>query len=107
MARTQQTFLNEKLWPIYVSVEPWPQCFELMPKDELTLIWNAPETGDAAQIQLISDREIVVWPEGDIDEIEYKINGIAAKDRSWDFIYLTPAPPPKTGLWTAIKRILR
>lgn len=67
MARTQETFLNEKHWTIYVSVEPWPQCFELMPKEKLTLVWNTPDTGDGVQIQLLSDKEIIVWPEGEID----------------------------------------
>lgn len=105
MARIQQTFLNEKPWPIYISVEPWPQCFELMPKDKLTLIWDAPETGDAAQIELISDKEIVVWPEGDIDAIEYMINDVPEKDRSWDFRCFTHEPSKKSGLWAAIKQI--
>jgi hypothetical protein len=107
MVRTQQTFPNEKPWPIYISVEPWPRCFELMPKDKLTLIWHAPETGDAAQIELISDKEIVVWPEGEIDDIEYLINDIPAKDRSWDFKYFAPPSPKAAGLWATIGRIFR
>lgn len=107
MARIQQTFLNEKPWPIYVSVEPWPHCFELLPSETLTLAWDAPETGDAAQIELISDKEIVVWPEGDIDAIEYYINDVPAKDRSWDFKYPIVLPPKPPGLWSAFKGIFR
>jgi hypothetical protein len=38
VARTQQTFENGKDGPIYVSIEPWPECFELEPGDTLTLI---------------------------------------------------------------------
>ena len=41
MARTQQTFTNAQDGPIYVFVEPWPECFELEPGDKLTLIFDA------------------------------------------------------------------
>ena len=85
MARTQQTFINDKDSPIYISVEIWPECFELEPGDRLTLIWNAAEDRDAAQINFINERELVVWPEGDIDEMEFLINDQPARDRSWDF----------------------
>ena len=85
MARTQQTFVNDKDDPIYISVEIWPECFELEPGDKLTLIWNAAEGRDAAQINFINERELVVWPEGDIDEMQFLINGKPARDRSWDF----------------------
>lgn len=85
MASTQQTFRNEKDGPIYVSVEPWPECFELEPGDKLTLIWDAPTTGDAIQIHFINGCELVVWPNGAIDDIVYLFNGEPGKDRSWTF----------------------
>ena len=85
MAKVQQSFSNDKDGPIYVSVEPWPECFELEPGEKLTLIWNAPESGDAAQIDFIDERELVVWPRGDWDEIKFLINGEEAKARSWAF----------------------
>jgi hypothetical protein len=85
MAKTQQTFGNDKDGPIYISVEPWPQCFELEPGDKLTLIWDAPVTGDAIEINIINDRELVVWPNGEIDDIQYLFNGEPGKDRSWVF----------------------
>jgi hypothetical protein len=50
MARTRQTFRNDKTGPIYVSVEPWPQCFELQPGDKLTLIYDASDEGDALEV---------------------------------------------------------
>jgi len=106
VALTQRTFLNEKTWPIYVSVEPWPYCFELLPDDRLTLTWNAPDTGDAAEIEWINNNEIIVWPAGDIDDIKYLINDEPAKDRSWDFKFPIVEPRKKTGLWTVMKRIL-
>lgn len=85
MARTQQTFVNDKDGPIYVSVEPWPECFELEPKDKLTLIWDGPDRGDTIEISFINERELVVWPNGEIDAIQYLINGEDAEGRSWTF----------------------
>lgn len=81
----QQTFINEKDGPIYVSVEPWPECFELEPGDKLTLIWEASKTGEAAQVRFINDRELIVDPSGAIDQMKFLINGQIARERSWDF----------------------
>lgn len=85
MARTQQTFENGKDAPVYVSVEPWPECFELEPGDKLTLIWNAPETGDAVQVNFIDETELVVWPNGPLDDLQILFNGGSSKGRSWKF----------------------
>ena len=85
MASTQQTFRNDKDGPIYVSVEPWPECFELEPGDKLTLIWDAPTSGDAIRVDFINERELVVWPNGAIDDIVYLFNGELGEDRSWTF----------------------
>jgi hypothetical protein len=85
MVRTQQTFTNSRNSPIYVSVEPWPQCFELEPGDKLTLVWEASTTGDAMQVDFINERELVVWPNGAIDDIDYLFNGEPGIDRSWTF----------------------
>lgn len=85
MAKVQQTFRNDKDSPIYVSVEPWPECFELEPGEELTLIWDAPDSGETAQINFINERELIVWPNGDIDKIQYLINDEEAEGRSWTF----------------------
>ena len=62
MARTQQTFDNDKDSPIYISVEIWPECFELEPGEKLTLIWDAADHRDAVQVNVINERELVVWP---------------------------------------------
>ena len=85
MATTQQIFRNGKDGPIYVSVEPWPECFELESGEELTLIWDGPATGDAIKTDFINDRELVVWPNGEIDTIKYLIDGEDAQERSWIF----------------------
>ena len=85
MAQTQQTFVNDTEGPIYVSVEPWPECFELEPKDRLPLLWDAPDSGDAILTSFINERELVVWPNGEIDAIQYLINGEEAEERSWTF----------------------
>ncbi len=85
MARTQQTFENDKDRAIYVSVEPWPECFELEKQDKLTLIWTAPEGGDAIQINFINERELVVWPNGDLDDLVILFNGGPSESRSWKF----------------------
>ena len=85
MARTQQTIENEKDGPIYVSVEPWPECFELEPGDKLTLIWDAAEAGDAVQVNFINERELVVWPNGELDDLVILFNGGSSEGRSWTF----------------------
>lgn len=85
MAQTQQTFVNDRSEPIYISVEPWPQCFELETGDKLTLIWDAASDGDAIQIDFLNERELVVWPNGNIDDIRYLFNGEPGEERSWSF----------------------
>jgi hypothetical protein len=85
MALTQQTFANDKDKPIYVSVEIWPECFELEPGEALTLIWNAPDQGETAKIHFINEQELVVWPAGEIDDMQFLINGEPSRDRSWTF----------------------
>lgn len=85
MRKTQQTFGNDRNIPIYVSVEPWPECFELEPGEKLTLIWDAPESDDASQVNFINDKELVVWPNGEIDHMQFLIDGKDVKERSWTF----------------------
>jgi hypothetical protein len=85
MAQMQQTFVNKKDSPIYISVEPWPECFELEPGDRFTLIWDARSTGDAVQVDFINERELVIDPSGAIDRMQFLINGEPARERSWDF----------------------
>jgi hypothetical protein len=85
VARAQQTFENCKDGPVYVSVEPWPECFELEPGAKLTLIWNAPEEGDAVQVNFINERELVLWPNGELDDLVILFNGGSSEGRSWTF----------------------
>ncbi len=85
MARTQQTFTNGKDGPIHIWVEPTPECFELEPGEKLTLIWDAPEAGEAVEIDFIDDHTLVVWPNGETFEVQYLINGEEAEGRSWVF----------------------
>lgn len=85
MTQTQQTFVNQKNGPVYVSVEPWPQCFELEPGDRLTLIWDGPAIGDAIQIDFMDENELVVRPNGDLNSLRYLFNGEPGEGRSWTF----------------------
>lgn len=85
MAQVQQSFVNRKDGPIYISVEPWPECFELEPGERLTLVWNGPGSGDLIEIVVINHRELQVFPNGDIDQIQYLIDGKDAEARSWTF----------------------
>jgi hypothetical protein len=85
VVRTQQSFTNEKDGQVYVSVEPWPECFELEPGDKLTLIWNAPEEGDAMLVNFVNERELVVWPNGDLADIVILFNDGPSDGRSWKF----------------------
>jgi hypothetical protein len=84
MATTHHKFVNKQEGPIYVSVEPWPECFELEPGEELTLIWDSADGSEALQIDFINERELVVWPSG-VHEIQFLINGEEAEARSWTF----------------------
>jgi hypothetical protein len=69
--RPQQTFENEADRPIYVCIEPWPECFELEPGDKLTLVYEPLDTGgDAPTIQIGRAEEIAVWPNAKDDDIE-------------------------------------
>jgi hypothetical protein len=81
--RTKQTFVNETDHPIYVSIEPWPECFELEPQDKLTLVYEPVEAGDAPSIHFVNERELVIWPTAKDDEIEYLINDERAEHLSW------------------------
>ncbi len=57
------------------------------PGDKLTLIWNAPESGDAMQVNFVNERELVVWPNGDLDDLVILFNGGPSKGRSWTFTH--------------------
>ena len=82
---TQQSFVNDKDEPIYVSIEPWPECFELEKGDRLTLIWEGPSSGDAAEIHFVNERELVVWLDGKIGDVQILFNEGSAEGRSWKF----------------------
>lgn len=83
--RAQQTFTNDKDGPIYISVEPWPECFELEPGDRLTLRYEVPRSGDALHVNFVNDRELVIWPMGNHEGVEFLFNGGSAEGRSWNF----------------------
>jgi len=85
MTSTQQTFQNDRDVPIYVWVELVPECFELEPGDKLTMIWDAPVSGDVVTVSFLDERELVVCPNGDVDAIVYLFNGEPGEDRSWTF----------------------
>jgi len=87
MAQTRQTFKNDKTGPIYISIEPWPECFELEPGDILTLVYDAVDDGDALLVSFANDRELILWPEGKLDDIQILFNGGSSEGRSWKFKY--------------------
>ena len=84
MPKAQQTIVNRKDGPIYVSIEMRPECYELEPGERLTLTYDVPERGDALEIAFINDCELVVWPMGK-EEPTVLINGESAEDRNWGF----------------------
>jgi hypothetical protein len=84
MRRAQQTFVNDQNGPIYVSIEPNPECYELEPGERLTLVYALPESGDALDIRFINGRELVIWPMSS-GEPEVLIDGRPAEARSWKF----------------------
>lgn len=85
MAKTKQTFENSRDVPVYVSIEPWPECFELEPGDKLTLIYDAIENSDALLAQFLNERELVLWPNFEIGGLQILFNGQSSEGRSWVF----------------------
>lgn len=83
MSKVRQAFVNDSDQPIYVSVEPWPECFELEPGDRLTLVYEPVSTGDSPEINFVDSQNLVVWPTALGDEIEYLINGEPGEHLSW------------------------
>jgi hypothetical protein len=88
MARIRQSFTNRQDRPVYVSVEPWPHCFELEPGDKLTLIWDAAEAGEAGeamQVEFLNETELILWPDDRLNDLEILFNDAPGEDRSWKF----------------------
>jgi hypothetical protein len=71
--------------PMYISVEPRPECFESEPGNRLTLVYDPDEGGDGARIHFISEGELVVWPSRTFYQTEILFNGVASVGRSWTF----------------------
>lgn len=85
MPFAQQSFVNRQDGPIYISIEPIPECYELEPGERLTLIYELPERGDALDIQFINARELVIWPTKALPDPVVLIDGLSAEGRSWAF----------------------
>lgn len=86
MQTARQTITNDREVPIYISIEPTPECYELAPGEKLTLIYQLlPATGDSLEVNFINERELVTWPGGHLDDPEVLINGDPADGRSWVF----------------------
>lgn len=82
-ARVTKVFHNSHDRPIYISVEPIPECFELEPEDKLTLVYTPDAMGDVLEVNIFEESELVVW--ACYDDIRYFINDEPAEDRSWRF----------------------
>ena len=85
MPTSQHTIVNKQDGPIYISIEPWPECYELEPGDRLTLTYGLPQSGDALQVQFSNERELVLWPTELDPEPVVLINDASAEGRSWKF----------------------
>jgi hypothetical protein len=82
MTSARHTIVNAEDRPIYISIEPAPECYELEPGETLTMIYDLPAEGDAFSIAVI-DEGLSITPFG--DEPEVLINGVSADGRSWKF----------------------
>jgi hypothetical protein len=82
MNKARHTLVNDRDNPIYITIEPTPECYELEPGETLTLIYNVQVDGDALSIRVI-DEGMVVWSMD--DEPEILVNGADAQGRSWKF----------------------
>ncbi len=85
MKKGRQTITNDRDVPIYVYIEPTPECYELEPGEKLTLIFEIPQDGEALSVNLFNERELTIYPEGQLEEPEVLINGTSAEGRSWTF----------------------
>ena len=79
----RQTFENSVDYPIYIYIEPWPDCYKLEPGDRLTVSCYVPREGDALVVHFVNENELVVWPT-DLD-VKVLFNGQSAEGRSWNF----------------------
>ena len=81
----QHRFVNDQDRAIYITIEPTPDCYELEPGDQLTLIVELPKSGDAFDVRFLNDRELLIDPVGIDFEPVVLINGASAEGRSWKF----------------------
>lgn len=86
MVAALQTIANERDRPIYISIEPTPDCYELEPGDVLTLLYDAPPGEEAFSIYVVEEG-LSLSPL--VDEFEVLINGASAEGRSWKFKHYT------------------
>ncbi len=85
MPFAQQTIKNRQSVPIYISIEPTPECYELEPGERLTLIYELPRTGDALQVDFLDECNLVICPTELVPEPVVLINAESAEGRSWTF----------------------
>jgi hypothetical protein len=85
MIRKRQNIVNNREVPIYVSIEPAPECYELEPGETLTLIYEWADHEALPELNVI-DEGIVVLPLEAQPEV--LINGLPAEGRSWKFKHI-------------------
>lgn len=85
METSRHTITNDRDVPIYISIEPRPECYELEPGDKLTVVFQVPKEGDSLVVSFVNDDELVIWPNEQLDEPEVLFNGASAEGRSWMF----------------------
>lgn len=90
MNLARQTITNNRDTPIYISIEPTPDCYELEPGDTLTLKYHVPDAGEAFTMFVIEEG-LSILPLG--DEPEVLINGMPGQGRSWNFKHPFSARP--------------
>lgn len=88
MEPRHQTFLNRLDEPIYISIEPYPECYELEPGERMTLIYESRDNNASLDVEVINGRELVIWPPENVYEWTVLIDGVNAKERNWNFKHL-------------------
>jgi len=90
--------MNDRDEPIYISIEPYPECYELEPGEELTMIY-VPRANDVlSEVKVIDVHNLVIWPPDNVYDWTILIDGKDAEYRNWNFKHLHLAAKPRKAV---------
>ena len=79
--RISLAFKNKRDSTAQVWVEPWPDCFNLKPGENLIMEFECSDPDKPLNVELTDDC-LVLWP-NTLQHPSFSIDGQPANDRSW------------------------